>query len=222
MMDNCSSLHHLRVILGSKGTAEGGREEIKRLVPLLSFKGQQAPLPATGFNISQILDAIANESIEEQQFPIHPTMVLERERKHRLWSAFGAIAPSFIVAGGKKMDLGKPFDVSERDRKGERSTKTVRKVGFVLKPLGEAIKDLNTVLNEHTIHNPHGSSLMQRSSSQSLIRTLENDQCDLVIASLRRAAKVTVSDESGAGKGKRKEDHFEEERGAKRRRADDI
>lgn len=217
----CQSIHDLRAVLARQGTVETGRALIERLALHLEFPGHIPSLPPTGHNISRVLDCVANENQPESEFPLYPPFVLEESRAARLWSAFGSTAPSFRVPGGKTMQLGKAFEVVERDNKGARNARSVKKIGVILKPLKEAIQDLEIVRTEGTVLNPYGSGIMARSSAQTLVKTLEGDQCERVLASLRRYAKVTVTEESGASGSKRKA-RDDGEKGKKKRRADDL
>jgi hypothetical protein len=121
------------------------------------------------------------------------------------------------------MPLDRPFEVPEKGK--DKTTRTVNKIGFILKPLKEAIVDLHKVIDDtKSVLNPHGSSIMARSSSGSLIKKAEGAQCELILGALRRAAKVTVAVASGSSSRKRGNagDDFEERRGGKRPRADDL
>jgi hypothetical protein len=221
--DECTSIHDIRKILEIKGTSEVGREEIRRLSYFLSFDENNSPLSFTAHNVSRILEAIDNAELDETSFPLYPPALLFTDRKARLWSAFGAMAPSFRVPGGKKMSLEDTFQVTERSKGGEKTTRSVKKIGFVLKPLKESLDDLNALITDKTIFNPHGASIMSRASSGALVKTFEGDQCDKVVVGLRKIAKVTISEASGSGKNKRKpEMDIDEEMNRKKARADDL
>jgi hypothetical protein len=221
--DACDSIHELREILQKQGTSEEGREIIRRLSFYVTFSSDKRPLVFTAFNIARVLEAIADPTIDETQFPLYPPAILMSDRTGRLWSAFGAMAPSFRVPAGKKMHLGESFQVVERGKEGAKIPRTVKKIGFVIKPFEEALTDLRSVIDDKTIFNPHGSSIMARSSSSALVKTVDGDQCERIIAALRRVASVTVSDKSGTAKGKRRADEDADDViNRKKKRVDDI
>jgi hypothetical protein len=203
-MNDCQNIQDVRTQIGTHAVREDQIGEIRRLSLYLTFPADKRPLFITGFNISKILDAIADESTDEADFPLYPPAITFSNRRERLWAAFGSIAPSFLVPGGKKMHLGESFEVSVRGKEGQKMSRSVKKIGIVMKPLSEALIDLKTVIDEKTIFNPHGSSIMARSSSSALIKTLDGDQCVQVVVGLRRIAQVTISDVAGVGKEKRK------------------
>jgi hypothetical protein len=222
-MKLCSNLHDVREQLSKQGTAEEGREEIRRCSFYVTFPDDLPPLTYTAFNVARVLEAIDNLEIDETKFPIYPPAILFSDRRDRLWSAFGSLAPSFRVPGGKKMNLGDTFQVTERGKGGEKSARSVKKIGFVLRDLKDAIQDLITTMDDKTIFNPHGASIMSRASSSALVKTFEGDSCEKVVFGLRRVCKLTVSEGSGAGKGKRKADtETGEESNLKKSCADDL
>lgn len=219
----CSSVHDVREKIQERGAKESQREAIVKMSMFLEFGVQNHPLAPTPFNISKVLFAVSDSTLSEREFPLHPSALLESDRVARLWSAFGSTAPSFQVPGGRQMPLDRPFEVPEKGK--DKTTRTVNKIGFILKPLKEAIVDLHKVIDDtKSVLNPHGSSIMARSSSGSLIKKAEGAQCELILGALRRAAKVTVAVASGSSSRKRGNagDDFEERRGGKRPRADDL
>jgi len=215
----CTSIHDLRKVLAKQGTSELGRREIEKNAAFLDYANDFRPLPITGANISKILQIIAETTMDESLVYLHHSEIMNPSRTERLWSAFGPLAPSFRVPAGKKMELSGSFEVTERSSKGAKTSRIVKKIGFILKPLAEAILDLEAVKRDKFILNPHGTALMGRVSAQSLIRTVEGEQCTSVLAALRSFAQVTVAEASSS---KRKLDDEGEERGSKKRRADDF
>lgn len=219
--DSVTNIQGVAGFIRKQGTTEDGREEIRRHSMFLAFDATPPPLTFTAHNITKVLEAIANPDIKESEFPIYPPAILFPDRRDRLWSAFGSSAPSFRVPGGKKMDLRETFQVVERSKVGEKTSRAVRKIGFILKKLDESLSDLHTMIDDKFIMNPHGAAIMSRASSSSLVKTLEKEQCESVVAALRKVAQVTVSDPVDRA-GKRKADADVEEGPSKKTRADDL
>jgi hypothetical protein len=79
-------------------------------------------------------------------------------------------------------------------------------IGIIQKSLDQ-VADLDSVKMSRIIHNPHGSQVMNRVSSDSIIRSFEKDQASEVIGILRVFAGVSaVNTAPSASKRKRNDD----------------
>jgi hypothetical protein len=83
--------------------------------------------------------------------------------------------------------------------KGVKEKVTIRKIACMIRPLDEAIKDLEAVRDLRTILNPQGNAVINRVSSDSLIKTFEKESATAVIGALRTFAKISVASAVGAG-----------------------
>lgn len=201
-----NNYHDVRHCIARKGMTEEGRVYAKKHAHLLKFADTKPYLTFTAENISAVLEAIFDEQKSEQEFPMYPSMIIETSRRARLWSAFGPTAPSFRVIGGKVMSLEGAFEVREKEKGKDAITKSVKKLGYIIKPLDKSLQDLEETISSKNVINPHGSNVVARVSAQSLIRTLEGDSCTKVLGALRRVSGVTIMDEEGTAKGKRRND----------------
>jgi hypothetical protein len=200
----CDSVHLLRIDLLSAPLTAHAKDVVMAELPKLFFPTDPAPLAPNASNVALCLNAIANESIRINDLPMLPSKVFE-SRMVRVWSAFGKIAPSFLVSGGKQMDLERSFEVRRRGAGGVMEAQAVNKIGIVLKPIDDAVNDLQQVRLKMEILNPHGASMATRVSSDSLIRSFEKTACSNVVAALRAFCGITgVGGPSGDVSGRKK------------------
>ncbi|DAD54840.1 TPA_asm: hypothetical protein [Armillaria mellea ambi-like virus 2] len=213
--DACRSFHQLRLDIQNHPQRVDKTNELEKLAMQLTFPGAE-PLAATAHNVALVMAAISNEGADETKFPLYPRCVVESERDARLLSAFGAYAPSFLVPGGKLMMLDKPFEVAV-GKKSEGNSRNVTKIGYIMKPLDTAVADLRKVKEIKGVHNPHGTAVMGRTSSNSLIRTADTENASGIVYALRMYSGTALSDvilgkkrarepegETGAGSKKKK------------------
>jgi hypothetical protein len=219
-MKSCLSIHDLRHLIAVNGTTESLLMEVNKHATFLSFPNDPASLPITAHNIESILGAIADPNANTRVFPLHPSCIGESSRSLRLLSAFGTLAPSFLCPGGKVMKLNKTFEAIRRGPNGKSESVPVTKIAVIVKPLRDAHRDLESVILNQEIHNPHGSTVVNRVSSSSLLRTFEKDSTRKVIAGLRKICNITSLIEGGSGK--RKADEDEDDREAKKLRLFDL
>nr|WOK58271.1 MAG: hypothetical protein [Armillaria mellea ambi-like virus 5] len=216
----CKSFQQLRRDIVNHPYRSDKKSEVEKLAMQLVFPGAE-PLTPTPYNVAVVLGAIADETKAEDGFPLYPRCITEDSRAVRLLSAFGHYAPSFLVPGGKLMMLDKPFEVSVGTKKGggDDSRRIVTKIGFIMKPLDQAVADLLRVREIKGVHNPHGSNIMGRTSANSLIRSAETENASSIIYALRMYTGTSVADVV-AGK-KRARDEGVQGEGSKKRRVDD-
>nr|WCL23003.1 hypothetical protein [Armillaria spp. ambi-like virus 4] len=214
----CNSFHQLRLDIQAHPFRVDKEAEIEKLAMQLTFPRAE-PLAATAHNVALVMAAIANEGADETKFPLYPRCVIESERDARLLSAFGAFAPSFLVPGGKLMMLDKPFEVTV-GKKSEGNSRNVTKIGYILKPLDTAIEDLRKIREIKGVHNPHGTAVMGRTSSNSLIRTADAENASGIIYALRMYTGTAIS-EVVLGKKRAREAEGETGAGSKKKRVTD-
>jgi hypothetical protein len=207
-MQAITNTHDLRRVALQVGLNESRITVIKSQLRNISFPGQVPYLLPTGDNIYRVLSQLTLlDTSNDHTFPLHPSYVLNNDRTGRLWSAFGVLAPSFLVPGGKSMNLASSFEVREKNTQGEKEVRTVTKIGIIQKSLDQAVADLDSVKMNRIIHNPHGSQVMNRVSSDSIIRSFEKDQASKVIGILRVFAGVSaVNTAPSMSKRKRNDD----------------
>lgn len=187
----CKSIHDIRAAIVRSAVVEMRIQDVRDALHLVSFPNDQAYLAPTAHNISTIFEAMTDLSTSERKFPIYPPMVIEADRRLRLLSAFGPTAPSFRVPGGKEMKLDVAFSATRRGAGGKQETVAVSKVACILKPVRDAYNDLQTVFTSRAILNPYGSTVVNRISSQSLLRTFESDSAKMILESLRAVSGIT-------------------------------
>lgn len=197
------SIKGLKEIIDSRGV--GGAENIAKVKE--AAKGLRFPedkeWDPTAYNICMALSFISEPTKAISLLPyIHYTELFTSDRLSLVWSAFGAIAPSFRVPGGKEMMLTKSFRVTNpqiKKEKGPQGHRDVTKIGAILVPLEVAIAHMKTTFEEKTVLNPHGNARVDNSASHAN-KIFEKDSCSSIVAALRSAARVTVTDEAGSKK----------------------
>jgi hypothetical protein len=204
------SIKQLKVLIDTYGIT-GGATNLPRVLELA--KGLRFPedreWEPTAYNIALALSYITEPTKSMESLPfLHPSVLLSTDRHLLVWSAFGAIAPSFRVPGGKEMMLTKSFRITNpqiKKEKGPQGHRDVTKIGCILVPLEVAVTHLKTTLELKTVLNPHGNSRVDNSASHAN-KVFEGDSCSSIVDALRKAAKVTVVDEAGSKKRKTNDD----------------
>lgn len=162
-------------------------------------------LEPTAANITLVLSYIADPRKDITELPwMHAPFLFETDRVVLCWSAFGQIAPSFRVPGGKEMYIDRPFRVTNaklQKEKGATAHRDVTKIGCTLLPIELAITHIKQVKELKTILNPFGNAVVVKSASH-INKEFEGDSCQMILNALRGYAKVTVAD---VGSSKRKE-----------------
>jgi len=192
---------------------------IKELARHLSFPSDHS-LPCTAKNLSDVLQAMTGNY--SGKFPVHPSALLERDLKRRLLSAFGAAAPSFLVPGGRNMDLEGAFEYQTTIGQGRQKkvVKTTRVFAHIV-PLSQAYKDLDQVLASKKIQSPIGTPIANRASSMSLLREYNQAGGASVLSALKNLCGVSIEAGSSTGK-KRAHSEEVEDPGKKRPRMDEF
>jgi len=177
-------------------------------------------LPISAHNVARVLQTMCGPESEDAKFPLHPTMLLESDRRKRLWSAFGANAPTFLIPGGRSMSLLSNTFSYEIKQKGNRTgeKRAVTKMYVQTVPLDQAVKDLDTVITTKDVHSPIGTTLARRASSVSLMREFDGEGGLAVLSALKRACGVVMA-VADSGSKKRKAEN-QDEGGGKRKHVD--
>jgi hypothetical protein len=197
------SIKDLKTLLESQQIVGGIgiRDRILRNARFLNFPGDRYWEP-TAVNICAALSFITNPLQDLALLPtIHPSRLFSSDRLEIVWSAFGAIAPSFRVPGGKEMMLTRPFRIATptaRKERGVQGTRDITKIAAILVPLDMAIVHLRTCIESKSVLNPFGNAIVNASTSH-INKIFERDSCDMLVRSLRDVAKVTVVDEGARG-----------------------
>jgi hypothetical protein len=192
-MASIVSMQNLKHTLEARPLTEDQRDVILAKARLLRFTQDPQPSLPNATNISNALLLIAStEGITGLHLPSRSLFVTDRTEL--IWSQFGPLAPSLRVPGGKSQDISSVLRHKQREDQLNASSKLVtiptRRLGVIMKPLAEAVRDLKETLKDKTIHNPFASAIMSRVSSKSVIKTFEGNSFDTIISSLRKAGQV--------------------------------
>jgi hypothetical protein len=166
----------LRSVLSRAAINEAGRDEILRLSSQLRF-GPYATLNAD--KIHEALVLISSNDDIPRDYPIHPSMLFERDRTAVIWSTFGESAPS-IAFPGKKYALDKN---DHPNHIGFRS-------GIALR---EAIADLKHVLSTKEVAVP----ALTRRSAPYVTRIYTGGDSKMLWGDLKRACGVVSTGVAG-------------------------
>jgi hypothetical protein len=195
----------------------GVRDRVLMNAKDLSFP-ENHYLDPTAANIDFVLSIISDPLKDLASLPaLHPSLLFHTDRLSLAMGAFGEVAPSFRVPGGKEMELSKAFKVTSaaiRKEKGPQGHKEISKIAATLLPLDMAIQHLKMVVQNKTVLNPFGNAVANASSSH-INKVFEGDSCVLLVSALRKLAKVTVAVE---GKGGTKRGAEEEDSAASQRK----
>lgn len=210
----CTTVSRLAALIRQHGISTNNEDVIRREARNLSFPTDQN-LPATAHNVGRVLRAMsANES--EEFFPLHPSMILEKDRRKRLLSAFGAVAPSFMIPGGRSVSLDGSFTYNVVV-KGKKEQKSTTRMFCQMVPLAKAAHDLDLLIQNHNVLTPIGTPLAGRASSFSLIREFAGEGGVNVLAALRSLCGVALIDEVAASVKRGREDEPGDSAGQKKR-----
>jgi hypothetical protein len=191
------------------GYNSNDEERIRRLARNLVFPLDN-PIPITSINVTNVLSAMSSESISEESFPLHYQAILEKDRRNRLLSAFGSVAPSFLVPGGRSVSLDGSFEYAVTV-KGKKEMKTTTRMFAIVVPWEKACEDLATLLVKHDVLTPIGTPLVGRASSFSMIREYNGPGGISVLGALRSLCGVSMTGASTSAAGKRKREDGSDE-----------
>lgn len=209
-MDAMTSIREVAVEIRTHAWNPTYEIEMIKKAHFLSFRGDKDYLYPNSHNITEVLKAIADDSVIESRFPLHPEAITSVNRTYRLLSAFGIEVPTFMVPGGKKMSLDGNFTVSGRNEAGNPTQVDVHKVAVSFTDLKRAFTDFERVKKEKSIQNPFGNKGLQNSAAftgSGMISRFEKDHAADILAALRSAVGATLIQKTG---GKRKIDDVDE------------
>lgn len=214
-MTLCNSMQNLKFVLSHRPLSNDQRSAVLENARRLRFQNDPMPAIPNSTNISAALILIAsNSKIDHLHLP--SPMLFSDDRAELIWSQFGMQAPSFQIQGGKAQDFSRRMVHKQRKDQNnvasELVSMTTRRLGIIMVPLAQAVRDLQTTLRTTTIANPFASAIMSRVSSKSTIKTFEGNSFDDIIVSLRKAANVSEPmNEEGTSKRPRDDDNDENE-----------
>jgi len=193
-----TSMHSLRKEIYDRGYNVNNEQAIRSFALHLNFTTHPY-LGINAHNIAIILRAMTQPEAIDAGFPIHPLYLLSTNRNHRLWSAFGATAPTFMIPGGRVIPLTGTFSYTEKVRAGKAKVEhSVHKMHIQVVPLEKAIQDLDRVLTSKDVHSPIGTPLARKASTLSIYREFKDRAATDVLAALRQAAGVQVTNQGGS------------------------
>lgn len=204
---SCNTVSKLGSLIRQYGINSNMEERIKLEARNLCFP-TDSNLPATAHNVARVLRAMSSNESEEF-FPLHPSMIMDRDRRKRLLSSFGAVAPSFLVPGGRSVSLDGSFSYNVVI-KGKKEARTTTRMFCQMVPIAKAASDLDLLLQNHNVLTPIGTPLANRASSFSLIREFSGEGGVNVLSALRSLCGVAIVEDT-AGGSKRGRDGNDEE-----------
>jgi hypothetical protein len=191
-------------VLNSGGTM--AQEAILKDAAFLNFDKDRS-LDINAASIALVLDFITDANKDLHLLPyMHHSMLLTQDRMEIAWSAFGNMAPSFRVPGGKQMMLNQAFRVTStamKKKEGTQAHRDVTKIAAAVVPLPLAIKHLKEVIQFKQVLNPFGNAIVNISNAN-VNKTFDGESCSKILDGLRKMCNVTVS--SGSGGTKRRQD----------------
>jgi len=214
-MTTCVSMQNLKFVLAHRPLSNDQRSTVTEAASRLRFINDPMPTTPNSTNISVALTLISsNAPITHLHLP--SKLLFSEDRMELIWGQFGANAPSFQVQGGKSQDFSRRMIHKQRKDQNNAASElvsmTTRRLGIIMVPLEQAVRELQMTLRETTISNPFASAIMGRVSSKSTIKTFEGNSFDDLIVSLRKAANVTEPmTEEGPSKRPRDNDDEEDE-----------
>jgi len=198
---NCKTMARLAQLIRTEGYASTHIERLKSLLKYIAFPGDRS-LSLNAYNLKRVMSALGGQGLEKD-FPLHHIAAFSTDRNHRLLSSFGVMAPSFLIEGGRSMELSGNFSFTKKTAKGKREI-AVTKMFAAVKPWDVACRDLDEVIQLKAVKSPIGTALAARASSKSLIRDYEGADGLEILTHLRRIAGVVVTQGSEASSSKRR------------------
>jgi hypothetical protein len=212
----CRSLYDVSLALRSNGYNSNNRESIAKEARNLCFV-KDVYLPLNPGTISRVLVCMAT-GIGESEIPLHHLAIFDNDKNHRLLSAFGASCPSFLIDGGRSIPLSGNFGYRKKIKvSGKQVEVDVHTMYVAVKPFDQAVKDLDAVLSEKLVKTPAGTAMASRVSARAMIREYDGQGGLEILAALRAAAKVVVSDNPSAANMKKRRAEEESEAGSSKK-----
>lgn len=191
------------------------RQKILQLARQLSFNETSLGINPSSFEL--VARFYSDTSMMENELPIHYSVIFDSNRDHAIWSAFGAMAPSFRIQSGTTLNLTKSWKGKTVTREGgkQETTGNVTRIACNNVVLKKALQDLDEMKETKEILNPLAKSGAKRSQFNQM-RFFANKDFDRVVASLRVISDASLVDDNR--KRKRDIDDEDVENGAARRK----
>jgi hypothetical protein len=212
---DCNTVAKLGALIRQHGISTTYEERVKLEARNLCFP-TDSNLPATAHNVARVLRAMSSNESEEF-FPLHPSMIMEKDRRKRLLSSFGAVAPSFMIPGGRTVSLDGSFSYTVVV-KGKKESRSTTRMFCQMVPISKAAADLDLLLQNHNVQTPIGTPLANRASSFSLIREFQGEGGVNVLSALRSLCGVALIEDIAASVKRGREDDGNEDAAAKKKR----
>ncbi|QPB44665.1 hypothetical protein [Tulasnella ambivirus 1] len=207
VINRCKSMVELAVALRSIAFRSSDVPRIKDIAKHLDFKHPfwQPNIHSLERAFDAINDpAFTLKSIKEpSMFPLHPSQLFETDIVHNIWSCFGHWAPSFDVPMGTLFNLREDMSFKTGGASSSsRVEQSLIRITMRVKPLEQALKDIDWVKESQSIRNPV-SAPRGKASQQHIDKNFSGPEGRVVIGLLRRFVGISSG---GSGKGKRKAD----------------
>jgi hypothetical protein len=205
----------LRNTLRKVPLSEEAKENILKLVPRLKFQTDATWSVNVGTldNAFSLIKA-TEELTEDMDLPIHHSVLFSSSKEEIVWSCFGAMAPSFMIPGGKTFPLKSDMSVETKLPSGALMKKEIVRISVRSKPLAQAIEDLREMRKMKYIQNPLVASKV-RTSQQYQDKMFESENGKKIMRLLREFCDVEY--ETGKGKKRARDDTDESEEPARKR-----
>jgi len=149
-----TTMRKLRSVLLKKRIGEDDRDKIRKLAVHLHFKEKFLAVNAT--TITKIISELLDSAYEDEDLPMHHSVLFSTDKVLHLLSAFGYQAPSFVIDNCPKVPLSgkppttfvmrqKPLDIAVQDWKSIMDSKEIRNNP---KNLSRANRDRSLVGND--------------------------------------------------------------------------
>jgi hypothetical protein len=202
-INRVKTMARLREELLNTPIRETDTAEIVKLAHQLSFPGHKS-WSINVNTLTKAFDTIINTSISLDGYPIHASQIFEQNRSHVVWSCFGGMAPTFLIPGGRILDLTAQLKTVVKQPTRGGGTRDVEtawsKVAVRNIILERALADLDKVLEDKKIQSPFAQASIRKSSANQ-DRFFSGDQAIEIIGGLRKVCRIS---EVSSGSGKRK------------------
>jgi hypothetical protein len=144
-------------------------------------------------SLTRAFDLIVNKDLPLDGLPIHHSQMRSLNRNHLVWSCFGGMAPTFLIPGGRIIDLTSELKIAiTRNVRGKSSSteSAFSKVACRNVPLDKALRDLDRVVDEKKIQSPFAQPNVRRSQPNQ-DRFFSGDQGIQIVAGLRKMCMIS-------------------------------
>lgn len=216
-----NSIGYLRASAQKWTLSAEERSEVLGMARQLSFNNNSLAINSSSFEI--VASYFRDQELDPNNLPIHYTMLFSPNRSHVIWSAFGAMAPSFRIQSGTKLNLTKSWKGKTVTREGgkQETTGNVTRIACNNVVLKKALQDLDEMTDSKEILNPLAKAGAKKSQFNQM-RFFDSKDFDRVVASLRVIADAALIDDGRKRKRDIDDEDVEEGSSAKRKGALDL